>query len=240
MRSLLITFVLISTFLVLSGCDTANQVLSSVNTAMGDKPLTQGEAAQGVREALSNGITKGADRVSMVDGYFGSLAIKLLFPPDAVKVEQKLRDIGLGSEADKVILSLNRAAEDAAQAAKPIFIEAIRNLSMQDALNIVRGSDNAATEYLRSSTSAQLVSAFRPSIESSLTKVNATKYWADAMSTYNKIPFVTPVNTDLSGYVTQKAIDGLFVKVAEEEKLIRTDPIARTSDILKRVFGAGK
>ncbi len=200
--------------------------------------LSQEDAAAGLREALVKGISKGADLVSQLDGYYKNPEIKIPFPPEAASVESKLRSVGLGRQADDVILSVNRAAEDAAVEAKNIFVDAIKAMTFQDALAIVRGNDNAATAYLQRTTTPKLVEKFTPIIKSSLDKVNATKYWATAMNSYNAIPFVTKVNPDLTSYVTQKAIEGLFVMIAKEELAIRKDPAARTTDILRKVFGS--
>ncbi|MGI8893752.1 MAG: DUF4197 domain-containing protein [Bacteroidia bacterium] len=217
---------------------TSTDIGKTVGDAWNNRPLTEAEAGEGIKEALTIGISKGADEVARTDGYFGNPLIRIPFPPQAMKVEKTLRDVGLGAEVDKVILSLNRAAEDAATEAKPIFINAIKQLTIRDALNIVRGANDAATGYLKDKTSDQLTAAFKPKISASLDKVNATRYWTDIMNLYNKVPFVEPVNTDLTSYVTNKAIDGLFIKVAEEELRIRENPIARTTELLKRVFGS--
>ena len=195
------------------------------------------EAGEGIKEALIKGITNGVAEVSQLDGYFGNLKIKIPIPPDARKVETQLRNMGLGSEIDKAILSLNRAAEDAAQEAKPIFVAAIRSLTFADAINIVTGEQDAATGYLRRTTSEPLTEKFEPIIEASLEKVNATKYWGDLIGTYNRIPLVQDINPDLTSYVTQKALEGLFYMIAKEEKAIRQDPLARTSELLRKIFG---
>ena len=195
------------------------------------------EAGEGIKEALINGITKGVAEVSQLDGYFGNPKIKIPIPPDAQKVETQLRNMGLGSEVDKAILSINRAAEDAAIEAKPIFVAAIRSLTFEDAINIVTGEQNAATKYLERTTTNPLTEKFEPIIAASLEKVNATKYWEDVIGTYNKIPLVQDLNPDLTSYVTQKALEGLFHMIAKEELAIRQDPVARTSAILKKVFG---
>lgn len=213
----------------------AEQKLQQTNTAVG---FTEEEAGKALREALSKGAAKGAQTVSQTDGYFGNPKIKIPFPPDAKKVEDKLRSLGLNKECDDVILSLNRAAEDAGSAAKDIFIRAISDMTVTDAINIVKGGENAGTEYLRSKTRAALVEAFKPIIQTSLDKVGATKSWEFVITRYNKIPLVDKVNPDLVQFATERAIDGLFVKVAEEELLIRKDPIARTSELLKKVFGS--
>ncbi len=217
------------------------QTLGEVNkTIGGEKPLTTAEVAEGLKEALINGTTKGSDQASQVDGYFKNPQIKVPFPPDVKKVEDRLRQIGMGNEVDKFVMTLNRGAEDAAKEAKPIFISAIKQMTVQDAWAILKGEENAATEYLRKTTSAQLYEKFRPVVANSLSKVNATKYYGDLVTAYNKIPMVEKVNPDLEDYATNKAMDGLFLLIAQEEKNIRQDPVARTTDLLKRVFGYNK
>jgi hypothetical protein len=213
-----------------------NQALSGVMNQGGSGSLTTNEVAQGLREALKVGISKGSDQASATDGYFKNPLLKILFPPEVQQVETRLRQIGLGGEVDKFVLALNRGAEDAAREAKPIFISAITSMSIQDAWAILRGDKNAATEYLRRTTSDQLRSAFQPVIKNSLEKTYATKYYGDLVNTYNRIPGVARVNPNLDDYATQKAIDGLFILVAQEEANIRENPVARTTDLLKRVF----
>ena len=230
----------------LTGCTSAqlNQTIGEVNKAMGttpgEKPLTTLEVSDGLKEALVNGISKGADLVSITDGYFKNPEIKIPFPPEVQKVEKTLRDIGLGSEVDKFVMTLNRGAEDAAKGAKPIFVNAIKSMTIQDAWAILKGEDNAATEYLKRTTSSQLKDAFKPVIQNSLNKVNATKYYGELVTRYNRIPLVEKVNPNLDDYATDKAIEGLFIMVAKEEKNIRKDPVARTTELLKRVFGYKK
>lgn len=229
--------------LCMTACTTAqiNQTIGEVNKALGsEQPLTTAEVGEGLKEALVNGISKGSDQVSQLDGYFKNPEIKIPFPPDVQKVEKTLRDIGLGGEVDKFIMTLNRGAEDAAREAKPIFVSAIKSMTIQDAWAILKGEDNAATEYLRRTTSAQLTERFKPVIQNSLSKVNATKYYTDLVTRYNKIPLVEKVNPNLDEYATGKAIDGLFTMIAKEEKNIRKDPVARTSELLKKVFGYNK
>ncbi len=200
--------------------------------------LSTEEVAQGLKEALTNGVSKGSDLVSQVDGYFKNPEIKIPFPPEVKQVESRLRQIGLGSEVDKFVLTLNRGAEDAAKEAKPIFIEAVRQMTIQDAWSILKGERDAATQYLKKSTSALLKEKFKPIIQNSLNKVNATKYYGDLVNSYNRIPMVQKVNPDLDDYATDKAIEGLFVMIAKEEKNIRENPLARTSELLKKVFGS--
>ena len=222
----------------------ANAQLESLKKAAkslsSGKSLSSEEIAAGLKEALTNGISKGSDLVSQVDGYFKNPEIKLPFPPDAKRAEEKLRQIGLGNDVDRFILTLNRAAEDAAKESKPIFVAAIKGMTIQDAANILKGQPDAATQYLKKTTSAPLKDKFKPVIQNSLQKVNATKYYADLINTYNKIPFVQKLNPNLDDYATDKAMEGLFIMIAKEEKNIRQNPLARTSDLLKKVFGSQK
>jgi hypothetical protein len=228
--------------LALTTCTTAqlNQTIGGVNKTLGGgpTPLTTAEVVQGLKEALIKGISTGADLASNVDGYFKNPEIKIPFPPEVKKVEDRLRQLGLGNEVDKFVMTLNRGAEDAAKEAKPIFIEAIRSMTIQDAWAILKGEPDAATQYLKRTTSGLLKEKFKPVIQNSLSKVNATKYYGDIVSRYNQIPFVTKVNPDLDDYATDKAIEGLFVMIAKEEKNIRANPVARTTEILRKVFGA--
>jgi hypothetical protein len=194
------------------------------------------EIVSGLKEALSIGAEKSAGKLSARDGFFGNQAIKLLLPPEAVKVEQKLRSVGMGRQVDQVVMSMNRAAEDAAASAAPIFIRAIKGMTFGDAAGILKGGDTSATTYLRQKTSGELTEAFRPVIERSLSKVDATRYWDLVFSTYNRFSR-DKVNPDLAAYVTEKALQGIFFQLGEEERLIRKDPMARTSGLLKKVFG---
>ncbi len=224
---------------LLSACSTAqvNQTLGGINDILNTttKP-TDSEVGSGLKEALIKGISTGAASASKVDGYFKNTKIKIPFPPEVQKVETKLRQIGLGKEVDKFVLQLNRGAEDAAKSAKPIFVTAIKSLTLKDVWSILKGKDDAATNFLKRTTTAQLRAKFKPVIGNSLDKVNATKYYGNLVNTYNKIPLVQKVNPDLNDYATTKAIDGLFVLIAKEEKNIRKNPIARTTDLLKKVF----
>lgn len=212
----------------------ANTSKSSVTTT--GTPSTS-EMGFGIKEALEIGISRGTDLLSAKDGFLGNAAVKILFPPEAQKVEKTLRSIGMSSLADNVILSLNRAAEDAAKEAKPIFVSAIKQMTIADATNILLGQQDAATNYFKRVTTSQLMEKFQPVITNSLNKVGAAKYWGDAAGQYNKLPFVKPVSTDLSGYVAEKAIDGMFIQVAQEELKIRGSLGARTTPLLQKVFG---
>lgn len=200
------------------------------------KGLSNDEIISGLKEALNTGTAASTNKLSAVDGFLKDAAVKILLPPEAQKVEKTLRTIGLGKLVDNAVTSLNRSAEDASKKAAPIFFSAIKNMSITDALGILRGTDTSATSYLRKNTTLQLTSAFRPVIDSSLAKTNATKYWADMFTAYNKIA-LKPVNTDLTGYVTDKAMSGIFYYVGQEEKNIRKDPAAYASIIIKKVFG---
>lgn len=190
-----------------------------------------------LKEALSNGVQKGVTQLSQTDGFFKNAAIKILMPPEAAKVESTLRQAGFGQQVDDAILSMNRAAEDASKSAAQIFLKAITSMSIQDAMGLLQGNDSAATHFLRIKTSIDLTTAFKPIINTSLQKTDATKYWNTVMGTYNKIPFHKKVETDLVAYCTQKALDGLFYEIALEEKNIRKNPAARTTQLLQSVFG---
>lgn len=198
--------------------------------------LSSNEIASGLKEALRIGISKGADQASATNGFFGNALIKLAFPPEAQKVATRLRQIGLGAQVDKFELSLNRAAEDAAKKAKPVFVKAITSMSIQDAVGILGGADTAATSYLRRTSGQELVAQFTPIVDSTLKLNNATRYYGDLVNTYNRLPFVQKVNPDLTQYATNKAVDGLFLLVAQEEKKIRVNPAARVTELLKKVF----
>lgn len=201
--------------------------------------LSNDDIVAGLKEALSVGAQNSSEKLSAVDGFFANAAIKVLMPEEAKKVESTLRNIGMGSMVDKAILSMNRAAEDASKSAAPIFVDAIKSMSIQDAFGILKGNDSAATSYLKGKTTSNLTSAFRPVIEEALRKTDATKYWKDVFETYNKLPTTfNKINTDLSSYVTDMALTGMFFQVALEEQKIRKDPAARVTDILKKVFGS--
>ena len=239
-NTILSLFILIS----LSSCaqqkNSTGDILKKAGSIFGKKDgggLTSDEVVAGLKEALSVGARNSSDKLSSVDGFFANAAIKVLMPEEAKKAESTLRNVGLGNLVDKAILSMNRAAEEASKSAAPIFVDAIKSMSIQDAFGILRGSDSAATVYLKGKTTVGLTNAFKPVIESALKKTNATKYWKDVFETYNKLPTTfNKVNPDLSGYVTDKALTGIFYQVALEEQKIRKDPAARVTDILKKVF----
>jgi len=218
-----------------SSGSTVNKVLNTIS-GLNKDTTSSSTIASGLKEALQVGTERGTARLSAVDGFFKNAALKILMPAEAQKVESKLRALGLGKQVDNAILSMNRAAEDASKSAAPIFINAIKQMSIQDAVGVLKGGDFAATNYLKSKTTANLTEAFRPVIERSLEKVNATKYWSTLFTTYNTFS-TQKVNTDLSSYVTEKALSGIFQQVSLEEQKIRQDPAAQTTALLKKVFG---
>lgn len=217
--------------------------LKSVVTESKDKvgkpggALTEDEVGRGLKEALSEGVKTGVSQLSKSDGYFKDMSIKILMPEDAKRVEEKLRAVGQGKMVDDLIESMNRAAEDAANGAKDVFLPAITNMTLTDAMSILRGEDNAATMYLSKTTRDELFVKFQPVIKASLDKLGTTELWNKVFLTYNKIPLVQKVNPDLNEFATNKAIDGLFVQIAKQELEIRKNPGARATDLLKKVFG---
>ncbi len=216
-----------------------NNLKKKVTGSSSGSSLSSDDIVNGLKQALTLGAQKSADKLSAADGFFKDAVVKILLPPQAQNAEKTLRNLGMGQLVDNAILSMNRAAEDASKSAAPIFVSAVKGMTVQDGLGILRGADTAATGYLRKTTSPQLSAAFHPVIDSSLQKTGATKYWKDVFDTYNKLPTTfKKVNPDLSGYVTQKAMDGIFYYVAQEEKQIRKDPAAQVTDLLKKVFGS--
>jgi len=236
-RSLIIVFVLFTLSCTTTQISSALKTATDILDDSASPALTTSEVASGLKEALIKGSEKSASTASQTDGYFKNPALKIIFPPEIQKVETKLRQIGLNKPVDDFVLSMNRAAEKAAVEATPIFVSAIKSMTINDAWAILKGEDNAATQYLQRTTGDQLKTAFKPIIERSLEAVNATKYYTDVTSAYNKLPFVESVETDLTAYVNNLAIEGLFKLVEKEELAIRKDPIARTTDLLKKVFG---
>ena len=215
--------------------ENGKSTIGNVLQKSGKSALSNDEIVAGLKQALEVGTGKATSKLSAADGFLKDAAIKILMPEEAQKVEKKLRAVGMGKQVDNAITSMNRAAEDAAKSASPIFVAAIKEMSFADALSILRGNDVAATSYLNQKTSAALRSAFAPVIEQSLQKVNATQYWNTVFTTYNKFS-TDKVETDLTAYVTEKALAGIFYGLGEEEKKIRKDPMARTTDLLKKVF----
>ncbi|WP_191860357.1 DUF4197 domain-containing protein [Hanstruepera ponticola] len=194
------------------------------------------EIASGLREALDQGIDKQVSKLTQTDGYYKNELVKILLPEELQKVDKALRDIGLGNLADEGLKVLNRAAEDAVGEATPIFVDAVKGITFNDAKNILLGDDKAATTYLESRTQTSLYNKFHPVINNSFAKVGADDIWANLINRYNAIPFTNNVNPDLTDYVTQEALEGVYKMIAVEEKEIRTKLSSRTTDLLRKVF----
>jgi hypothetical protein len=225
-------FVVVSVSVLFYGCDT----LKSLPGVTG---VTESEAAEGIRQALGQGTVKAVLQLNSVDGFFKDAFYKILLPPDAKKIENTLRDLGLGKMVDKAILQINRGAEDAVGYAKPIFVDAIKSMTLKDAIGLVRNGDTSATHFFRVKTTDKLISAFLPVIITSLNKVEATKYYGDIVDKYNNFPTTfKKINPDLPGFVTSRAVDALFDLISKEELNIRTNFAARSTDLLKKVFGS--
>lgn len=232
-----ITYLSFALLFLIFSC-TTSQVSKTIDGLLGGgEGLSNEEIVAGLKEALSQGIAKGAQSASKVDGYLKNPLIKIPIPEEMQQVESRLRAIGLGSEVDRFVETLNRGAEEAAKEAAPIFVAAIKSMTIQDAWGILNGEEDAATQYLKRTTSDQLKDKFEPVIRRSLEQVNATKYYSDIVNSYNRLPGVNKLNPDLNDYATDKAIEGLFLLVAQEEANIRENPAARTTELLKKVFG---
>lgn len=228
--------------MMIAGC-TTQEILDDtkaiLNSGTEQKGLTNDQVIAGLKEALTVGTGNSASKASAEDGFFKNPKIVLPFPPDAIKVKEKVEAAGFKPQVEKFELTLNRAAEEAAKEAKPIFVNAITGMTIQDGFNILKGADNAATQYLQDKTSAQLYDAFKPKVKTAIEKVQLTKYWEPIISKYNMLTKLTggdQINPDLEDYVTKRAMSGLFTLIAEEELKIRKDPVARVTDILKTVF----
>jgi hypothetical protein len=214
-----------------SGCDVLMQSAGTI----GPLNPTNAEIIGGLKEALTKGVVSGVDVLSVKDGFFGNEIIKILLPEEVRKVESAMRTFGFGNTVDRAIKALNEGAEMATKEASKVFVNAIKDMSIQDAMGILTGGNGSATNYLKSTTTEVLIERFRPIIGSSLDKVDATKYWGDVMSAYNLVS-KEKINPDLTGYVTEKALFALFGEVEKQENLIRENPIQRTTDLLKKVF----
>jgi len=227
------SLLLIVSFMLFS-CAEMQQVINSLPQAGGE--LSNADIASGLRQALDKGIDKQVSKLTQTDGFFKNELVKVLLPQELQKVDKTLRDIGLGNLADEGLKVLNRAAEDAVKEATPIFVNAVQEITFDDAKNILLGSDNAATQYLSNKTTNQLYAKFSPVISNSLDKVGATQVWSNIITQYNAIPLTNNVNPDLTDYVTQEALKGVFTMIAVEEKEIRNNFASRTTDLLRRVF----
>lgn len=228
-----ITLVLIATMGIACTAQQVNTVLNEIGSSGG---VSSAEVVKGLKQALTIGTNNSAGMASKLDGYNKNQAIRLLFPPEAVKAEKTLRDLGMGKQVDDFVVSMNRAAEDAAKKAAPIFVSAVTGMTIGDGWGILKGADNAATEYLIAKTSAQLKAEFNPVIKNSIEKVGVMRLWNPLASAYNAIPMVSDVNPNLENYITDRAMEGLFTLIADEERKIRKDPSARVTDLLKKVF----
>ena len=234
MKQILLFFIAINLAAVSNSQSILDRVKNKVNK---NSSLTEEEAGKGVKEALNNGINSAVSFLNKPDAFFKSELYKVLLPPDAKKMEKTLRDLGMGKMCDDAIEAINRGAEDAVGYATPIFVDAIKQMTVTDALKLVSGGKNSITEFFREKTSAKLKAAFMPVINASLEKTNATKYYGDAVARYNKVPMVKKMNPDLADYVADRTLFALFDRIAAEEANIRSNPAARTSDLLKKVFG---
>lgn len=232
-KILLVT--LVATVCIATAQVNLNSVVNSLNGNLG-KGLSNQDIIKGLKDALKVGIQNAGDKASKLDGFYKNDLIKIPFPKEAEQMKNTLVDLGMKEQVDEFEKQLNRAAEDAATKAAPVFINSITSMNIDDGLSILRGKDDEATQYLKRTTTAELTNQFKPIIKTSLEKVEITKYWNPLFSQYDKIPFVTHINPNLDDYVTQKAIEGLFKLVADEELKIRKDPDARIDSILKKVF----
>lgn len=230
MRKIALSLVAFSLF----SCAEMQQVLDQLPQGTG--VLSQAEIGNGLKEALNNGITKQVSKLTATDGFFKNEAVKILLPEELQTVDKKLRQIGMSKLADEGLKVINRAAEDAVKEATPIFVDAVKQMSFNDAKNILMGNESSATTYLQNTTSTALYTKFNPVIKNSYTKVGADKVWKEIITKYNSIPLVKKVNPDLTDYTTKKAMEGVFKMIAVEEKDIRTNLASRSSDLLRKVF----
>lgn len=224
--------------LALTSCAELQQIVNNLpqGTIGQGQGLSNEYIASGLREALDKGIDVQVSKLTAKDGFFRNELVKVLLPEELQKVDKTLRKIGLSKLADEGLKVLNRAAEDAVGTATPIFVNAVKQITFADAKNILLGSNNSATNYLNSKTNEALYSKFNPVIQNSLGKVGATDIWANIIGKYNNVPFTNKVNPNLTDYVTQQALKGVYTMIAVEEKKIRTNFSARTSDVLRKVF----
>jgi hypothetical protein len=231
MRRIVLSLLAVTLF----GCAEMQQVMGQFpqGTTSG---IGQLDIAKGLKEALDKGISEQVSKLTATDGFFKNEAVKILLPDELQKVDKKLRQIGLSSLADEGIKVLNRAAEDAVKEATPIFVDAVKQMSFKDAKNILMGDNTAATSYLQNATSTALYTKFNPVIKNSFAKVGADKVWTNIITKYNAIPFVSKVNPNLTDYTTNKAMEGVFTMIAVEEKDIRGNFSARSTDLLQKVF----
>ena len=220
--------------LIFTSCAELQQVVNQL--PQGTPGLGNTEISSGLRQALDFGIDKQVTKLTQKDGFFKNELVKILLPSELQKVDKTLRDIGLGNLADEGLKVLNRAAEDAVKEATPIFVDAVKDITFADAKNILLGADNSATQYLTQKTQSSLYSKFHPVIQNSFSKVGADQIWSNLINKYNTLPFTNNVNPDLTDYVTNEALNGVYTMIAIEEKEIRTKLSSRTTDLMKKVF----
>jgi len=229
MKKILVFFLAFQFF----GCAELQNVVNNLPTS---GVLSQAQIGSGLKEALNNGISNQVSKLTATDGFFKNSLVKILLPEELQKVDSGLRKIGLSSLADQGLLMLNRAAEDAVKTSTPIFVDAVKSITFADAKNILMGNNTAATSYLQGRTNTALYNKFNPVIKNSFGKVGADKIWTNIITKYNSIPFVNKVNPDLTDYVTNQALKGVFTMIAVEEKGIRNNIGMRSSNLLKQVF----
>lgn len=214
-----------------------NQVQSTITSTNLGSSDSNSEIASGLKEALQHGVRFSVEKLGVIDGFYKDSLLKILLPPDARNVESRLRQFGLGSEVDRALLAMNRGAEKAVSTSTEIFTQAIRQMTIQDAVGILRGNQDAATQYLNRMCRQTLTKNMKPLVQQALNQVEATRYWGDVVRPYNRFS-KQKINPDLTDYVTEKALDGLFSRIAAEEKQIRQDPMSRTTELLQKVFGS--
>lgn len=218
---------------IFTSCSELQQIASQLPSEYG---VTDAEISSGLRQALEFGVEKEVTKLAEDDGFFKNELVRIVLPPELQKVDKTLRDVGLDALADEGLRVLNRAAEDAVGEAIPVFANAVKGITFADARNILMGGDNAATIYLTNKTKTELYNRFNPIISNSLNKVGATQVWENIINRYNSVPLTSKVNPDLPDYVTNEALDGVYTMIAQEEKDIRNNFAARTTELLKRVF----
>ncbi len=218
----------------LSSCEILNQI--EIPEGTGEPGLTEEEVARGLKQALDVGTENAVQYLSKENALYGDPKLRIPFPKDAEIVEQKLRELGMGQLVDNFIEQMNHGAEEAMTKAKPVFVEAIKQMTIQDAWSILKGEDNAATMYFKNKTYDKLYDLFKPQLTNTLDQMQVTQLWTDVMTAYNKLPFQKKVNADLPDYVTKQALDRLFVQIQLEEEKIRENPQARVTELLKKVF----
>ncbi len=224
--------------LALSSCSELKNIVGSLpieNLGQG-KAISNLDISNGLKEALNKGITQQVSKLTKEKGFYNNQLVRIALPQELKKVDETLRKYGLSDLADKGLVALNATAEDAVKTATPIFVDAIKGMSFNDAKNILMGDNKAATTYLTNSTNSKLYASFNPVIKKSFDKVGAADIWTKLITKYNQIPFITKVNPDLTDYVTNQALNGVYKMIAVEETKIRTNLQSRTSGLLQKVF----